>query len=209
MATLDFPSNPTVGQEFTFGGKTWMWNGIAWAIKRTSPTPKSAYDIAIDQGFIGSQADWIASLKGVKGDTGDRGTDGTNAFPEAPADGKQYARQSGAWVEVAQVKSVIPVKNLNSNYTLSSDDGQSYLRFTSTDQQICTVPSNSSLAFPIGTQIKLRQANTGEIVVASASGVTINVATDFIAQSRTKGSSIALIKVGTDEWDLMGDLKLS
>ena len=31
----------------------------------------SAYDIAVKQGFIGSEEDWIASLKGEKGDKGD------------------------------------------------------------------------------------------------------------------------------------------
>ena len=31
---------------------------------------KSAYEIALDNGFVGSQSEWLASLKGEKGDTG-------------------------------------------------------------------------------------------------------------------------------------------
>lgn len=31
---------------------------------------KSAYDIAVDNGFVGSETDWLASLKGDKGDAG-------------------------------------------------------------------------------------------------------------------------------------------
>ena len=31
---------------------------------------KSAYEIAVENGFVGSEADWLASLKGEKGDTG-------------------------------------------------------------------------------------------------------------------------------------------
>lgn len=36
----------------------------------------SAYQIAVQEGFIGSEEDWIASLKGEKGDTGNKGDKG-------------------------------------------------------------------------------------------------------------------------------------
>lgn len=29
--TIAFPPNPTVGQTYTFGGATWIWNGTVWA----------------------------------------------------------------------------------------------------------------------------------------------------------------------------------
>lgn len=38
---------------------------------------KSAYQIAVDGGFKGSEQDWLASLKGEKGEPGQDGTDGT------------------------------------------------------------------------------------------------------------------------------------
>lgn len=34
----------------------------------------SAYELAVDSGFVGSEAAWLASLRGPKGDTGDSGT---------------------------------------------------------------------------------------------------------------------------------------
>lgn len=39
---------------------------------------ESAYQIAVDNGFEGDQAAWLASLKGDKGDDGDPGTPGTD-----------------------------------------------------------------------------------------------------------------------------------
>ena len=36
---------------------------------------KSAYDIAVDEGFDGSEEEWLASLKGPKGDAPVLGTD--------------------------------------------------------------------------------------------------------------------------------------
>lgn len=39
---------------------------------------KSAYEIAVENGFVGSEADWIASLKGSDGENGSDGKDGEN-----------------------------------------------------------------------------------------------------------------------------------
>lgn len=38
---------------------------------------KSAYQIAVEQGFVGSEADWLLSLKGEKGEKGDPGSGGS------------------------------------------------------------------------------------------------------------------------------------
>ncbi|QXW55175.1 hypothetical protein KXY09_11165 [Bacillus velezensis] len=39
-------------------------------------TGKSAYDIAVDNGFSGTVEEWLASLKGEKGNTGAKGATG-------------------------------------------------------------------------------------------------------------------------------------
>lgn len=33
---LDFPSSPSVNQTYTFGTKTWIWNGSGWALQATA-----------------------------------------------------------------------------------------------------------------------------------------------------------------------------
>lgn len=38
---------------------------------------KSAYDIAVEEGFEGTVQEWLESLKGPKGDTGSPGQDGS------------------------------------------------------------------------------------------------------------------------------------
>lgn len=40
------------------------------------PRGKSAYEVAVDNGFSGSETEWLASLKGAKGDKGDTGAKG-------------------------------------------------------------------------------------------------------------------------------------
>ena len=39
---------------------------------------KSAYEIAVDHGFKGTEAEWLESLRGEKGDKGDKGDAGKN-----------------------------------------------------------------------------------------------------------------------------------
>lgn len=39
---------------------------------------ESAYEIAVDNGFSGTESEWLASLKGADGQDGQDGTDGTN-----------------------------------------------------------------------------------------------------------------------------------
>ncbi len=41
----------------------------------------SAYEIAVENGFVGTEEEWLASLKGEKGDTGDTGPSGSNIVP--------------------------------------------------------------------------------------------------------------------------------
>ncbi len=33
MSTLSFPSNPSTNDTYSFGGKTWIWNGTAWNLQ--------------------------------------------------------------------------------------------------------------------------------------------------------------------------------
>ena len=53
---------------------------------------KSAYDIAVEQGFVGTEQEWLESLKGQDGQDG--------IVMDAPSDGKVYGRMNANWVEV-------------------------------------------------------------------------------------------------------------
>jgi hypothetical protein len=38
MPTLNFPSSPALNDSYAFGGKTWVYNGSAWALQSTTLT---------------------------------------------------------------------------------------------------------------------------------------------------------------------------
>lgn len=67
-----------------------------------------------------------------------------------------------------------------------------------------TVPPNSSVAFPIGTEIDLMQSGAGQVTVVAGAGVTINGTPGL--KLRAQWSAATLIKRGTDTWVLVGDL---
>lgn len=66
-----------------------------------------------------------------------------------------------------------------------------------------TVPTNASVAFPVGTQINILQTGAGQVTVSGA-GVTINGTPGL--KLRTQWSGGTLIKRATDTWVLIGDL---
>ena len=51
------------------------------------PAGDSAYQVAVDNGFVGSQEDWLASLVGPQGEQGETGPQGDSAFEVAVAEG--------------------------------------------------------------------------------------------------------------------------
>lgn len=93
-------------------------------------------------------------------------------------------------------------------YTFALADARGRVtRFTSGSAVTATVPLNSAVAFPVGSVITLRQVGAGEVTLTPTSGATINTPTGFQAKTARQGSTLMLHKVGTDEWDLTGDVK--
>ena len=85
---------------------------------------KSAYQIALDEGFEGSETDWLASLKGKDGKDGINGTDGkpgkdgTNGVDgKTPVKGVDYFTQA----EIQQVENNAAAKVDLSDYVKSAD----------------------------------------------------------------------------------------
>jgi hypothetical protein len=91
----------------------------------------------------------------------------------------------------------------SSNMTLNAAHEGHTLEFSSTGT--INVPTNASVAFPIGTVINIVQTGTGTATVNALSGVTINAAVGL--KTREQWSMITLHKRGTDTWLVTGDAK--
>jgi len=97
--------------------------------------------------------------------------------------------------------------NINSQtgttYTLVLTDSGKWIKISNASDQTITVPLNSSVAFPIGTQIEIGMYGAGEVTVTPASGVTIRSA-DANDTLSTQYKVATLKKIATDEWWLVG-----
>ena len=91
------------------------------------------------------------------------------------------------------------------SYTLVLTDVAKVVSLTNAAAITLTVPENSSVAFPIGTQILLYQGGAGQVTISPAGSVTI----------RSQGTKLkvfgqyavaGLLKVATDEWVAFGNL---
>lgn len=89
-------------------------------------------------------------------------------------------------------------------YTLVLTDLEKFLESTSATATSWTVPPNSSVIFPVGTEIPWAQIGAGQITFVQGSGVTILTSSSLT--SRAQNSQGVLRKRSTDGWIISGDL---
>lgn len=135
------------------------------------------------------------------------GTAGTAGRVPVPAAGDQAKYLSGAGTWTALPSFIVEITAYSGTaQTLALVDAEKYLRFTNAAAKTLTVPTNATVAFPLGTTISGISTGVGQLTIAAAGGVTIN--TPETLRLRPKAFvSFVLTKVGTNEWDLAGDLE--
>lgn len=104
----------------------------------------------------------------------------------------------------SKVASLVSANSQTASYTLALSDKGKLVEMNIGSANTLTVPLNSSVAFPIGTQIDILQVGSGKTTVAGAAGVTVN-ATPGLAV-RAQWGSATLIKRAENTWVLIGDL---
>lgn len=105
-----------------------------------------------------------------------------------------------------EVNDTASINTQAGDYQLTvADAKRTMIRMTSSSANNLTVPTNATAAIPIGSVVTVRQAGSGQTTIVAAGGVTVNTPETLLL--RKQGSSASLIKVGTDEWDLTGDLE--
>lgn len=97
------------------------------------------------------------------------------------------------------------ISDSNTARTLALTDSGNYIRFTSGSATTVTIPPNSSVAFPTGTEVILFQAGAGQVTIAAGAGVTLNSKDNNLKLS-SQYVAATCKKVATDTWDVLGDL---
>lgn len=91
------------------------------------------------------------------------------------------------------------------SYTLVLTDAGQLVEITSGSSNNLTVPPNSSVAFPVGTVIGVRQYGAGTTTIVPGAGVTIRSRGGLLNMAGTYAEA-SLTKRATDEWVLSGDV---
>ena len=91
------------------------------------------------------------------------------------------------------------------SYTLALTDVAYIVEMNNASANTLTVPPNSSVAFPTGTQIIVLQTGAGQTTIAAGSGVTINSSGSKLKLTG-QWSAATLIKRATNTWVLVGDI---
>lgn len=98
-----------------------------------------------------------------------------------------------------------PNAQTGTTYTLVLTDSSRLVTLSNTGAITATVPPNSSVAFPTGSQVNLMQLGAGQVTVAAGSGVTLRSAGSLVKTS-AQYAVATLVKIASDEWVLLGNL---
>jgi len=144
MTAINFPDSPTLNEEFTANGRTWIWDGSVWNAKETTVVLLTA----------------DAPLT-YDSETSTVGIDQSGLYLEA-----SQINQTGLELNANQI--VTSVSDKSANYTLLAGDRNTYIRSTGSAITV-TVPD----VLVDGESVNFIQAGAGQITFAG-SGVTIN-----------------------------------
>jgi hypothetical protein len=98
----------------------------------------------------------------------------------------------------------LSIDTKTANYSLVLGDKNKVIEMNVGSANTVTVPLNSAHAFPIGSQVTITQYGAGKTQVVATGGVTVRATPG--SYLRAQYSTATLIKRGTDEWYLIGDL---
>ena len=193
-------------------GQFLQWNGSAWVnalpssttVADSAPASPSEGDIWFDSTtldtFIRYDSAWLQinaepSIEDLN-DLFD-----VNVQNPQPNDFLKY--DGTEWVASS---SIIPVAITTKtvNYTLTVLDANKLIEMNSDSANTLTIPTNATVALPVGTRVEVVQRGAGKTEIAGAAGVTIRsyIGTYIAGQY----GCATLIKRANNEWYVFGDL---
>lgn len=91
-----------------------------------------------------------------------------------------------------------------------ADADQKLVTASNASAQTYSIPTNASVAFPIGTVINIIQIGAGQVTIQAVTSGTTTVLSNGVTAAapklRVQYSAASLIKVGTDTWYVVGDI---
>jgi hypothetical protein len=192
------PSTPSSGQIWVDSDdqSTYIWSGTAWV---ATTAPGSSYQSTAPSNPKTGQL-WIDSDDSVTYVyTGSAWLALSN-----PDTVTLNATQTLTNKTLVDAKTQASTNAQSASYTLVLSDRDKIVEISNASANTLTIPLNSSVAYPIGSQIQVIQTGAGQTTLTPTGGVTLNGTPGL--KLRTQWSAATLIKRGTDTWIAIGDL---
>lgn len=169
---------------------------------------KSNYEIALEQGFFGTEAEWLESIKGAKGDRGEQGEQGDKG-----EQGRAGINGTDGIIPLPSVYNLdlaLDVLNVVPEYTLNTADFKhdSILESYSHSLNLripADTPNSPSDTFPVGTRFTLARLGVGEFVFHTEDTVVLHCADYADRISKMYGQAL-LYKSAPNVWVIVGDV---
>ena len=152
------------------------------------------------QGAIGSQG-----TIGATGSTGFNGATGSQGAIGSQGTTGATGSQGEIGATGADADTLVTTNTQSNSYTLVLDDRDKIVEISNAAVRTVTVPPNSSVAFPIGSQVMVARGDTGSVQILEGAGVTIDSSNNN-TYLQYQYSGATLIKKSTNGWWLFGDL---
>ena len=131
--------------------------------------------------------------------------------PPGSVTNKAFLRDDGTWeilenVKLAPVRRPIQINGATALSTFYLTDENTMFRLTSVSAVTITLPSDATLAFPIGAEMDFLWHSTGQPSFVAGSGATVNGTPGL--KLRAQFSAATAKKVAANTWVVIGDLSL-
>lgn len=170
----------------------------------------------VDLGFVASYNDGAYHHAGLARDASDNKWKLFSSVEDEPTTTINFAQAEYDTLVVGgiefpdgvQVKQGVPsittINQQTASYTTALADRDKLVEVGSASAATVTIPTDASVAYPVGTSIDILQTGTGQITIAGAAGVTVNATPGL--KLRAQWSSATLFKRAENTWVVFGDL---
>jgi hypothetical protein len=160
MALIDFPASPSLSDEYTFEGRTWLWNGTGWEVKSfvAPPGATGATGVTGATGAVGATgATGPVGVTGATGAIGVTGATGPLEYRNAIINGQFAIAQRGT--------SFVAAANNDDSYNLDRwyvlSDGNDVVDIT---QSTSVVPTGGKYALALDVETVNKKFGIAQII---------------------------------------------
>lgn len=161
------------------------WNDLIYQLR-------SAYEVALANGFSGTEEEWLQSLSGSQGEGGPEGPQGIQGV------------EGSAYTNVSESSSSLIVPT-------AQDLGSLKLLTSSSDITVLIGTSISPISqgnASLGRSFSFVQLSSGKITVTAEDPNAVTILSATTTSSRSQNSIISVIQIAENTWLVVGDLEV-